>query len=81
MSRADLATFSLLDPDQGVCPNGHPCRFDEVLRYRHCGTCDYRGPGLTCWEITSGEIDRAELAGADPLVVDWARAFVADKAI
>jgi hypothetical protein len=31
MSPADLATLSLLDLDQGVCPNGHPCALGEMV--------------------------------------------------
>ena len=31
LSDGDLATLSLLDPDQGVCPNGHACRLDDMV--------------------------------------------------
>jgi len=31
MSPSDLATLSLLDPDQGVCPSGHPCRVGDAV--------------------------------------------------
>jgi hypothetical protein len=79
MSPADLATLSLLDPDQGECPNGHPCALDHMVGRRVCGSCGYRGIALICWEITSDHINRAERAGADPLVVSSGRSFVADQ--
>ena len=52
LSDRDLATLSLLDPDQGVCPSGHECRLDDVAGYRRCTTCDYQGLALICWEMT-----------------------------
>jgi hypothetical protein len=79
MSPADLATLSLLDPDQGVCPNRHPCALAQMVGWRMCRTCGYRGLALICWEITSEHIDRAERAGADPLVVNFGRSFMADQ--
>jgi hypothetical protein len=78
-SEADLATLSLLDPDQGVCPEGHECRLDDVVGYRRCTTCTYRGRGLICWEITSTAIDAAERGGAAEAATAWARSFVADR--
>jgi hypothetical protein len=80
MSAADLATLSLLDPDQGVCPSGHACRLDDHVGNRRCATCDFRGLALICWEITPTEIDRAKFHGADATVVRWAKLFLADKA-
>jgi hypothetical protein len=78
MSPADLATFSMLDPDQGVCPNGHRCVLAEPVGRRACKACGYQGIALICWEITTGHIDRAEAAGADSLVVGWARSYLRD---
>jgi hypothetical protein len=79
MSPADLATLSLLDPDQGVCPEGHPCALDRTVGSRTCRNCGYRGLALICWEITSEHIDQAERAGADPVVVNFGRSFMADQ--
>ena len=78
MSPADLATVSLLDPDQGVCPNGHRCLLGPIVR-RACRTCGYRGIALICWDITTDHIDAAERAGADSVVVSSGRSFVADR--
>jgi hypothetical protein len=79
MSPADLATLSLLDPDQGVCPNGDQCALDHMVGRRACGTCGYLGMALICWGITSDAVNRAVRAGADPLVVCAARSFLADN--
>jgi hypothetical protein len=76
LSSADLATLSLLDPDQGTCPNGHGCDMGPEVGERHCRGGDYRGLALICWEITSGAIDAAATAGADPAAVAWARSFL-----
>ena len=81
MSLADLATLSLLDPDQGVCPNGHPCALDHVVGRRACRTCGYHGLALICWEITADHVDRAERAGANPLLVSSGRLFLADQRV
>jgi hypothetical protein len=78
MSPADLATLSLLDPDQGVCPNGHPCRLSDAIGERECFGGEYRGLALICWGITPGAIVRAARAGADPAIVEWASSFLAD---
>ncbi len=79
MSPADLATLSLLDPDQGVCPNGHPCALGHEVGRRACWSCGYAGIALICWEITSNHIDQAERAGADPILVNSGRSFLADR--
>jgi hypothetical protein len=79
MSPADLATLSLLDPDQGVCPDGHQCVLDDTAGRRACATCSYRGIVLICFEITAGHIASAEAAGADACVVASARSFIADR--
>jgi hypothetical protein len=79
ISTADRATLSLLDPDQAVCPNGHPCRLDQRVGYRRCGMCDYRGLALVCWEITESELGRAIRRGADPTVAAWAQSFLRDR--
>ena len=76
---SDLATLSLLDPDQGVCPSGHPCRLDNRVGDRRGATCDYRGLALICWDLSMNEIDDAARRGADLRVADWARSFVADR--
>ena len=79
LSDGDLASLSLLDPDQGTCPNGHVCRLDDRVGYRRCGTCEFRGLALICWEVNGNEIAVAERAGAAPPVVAWARAFLTDR--
>jgi hypothetical protein len=79
MTPADLATLSLLDPDQGDCPNGHPCKLGETVGERACSRGEYRGQALICWEITLDEIGRAELAGAHARIVAWAQSFVEDR--
>lgn len=79
LSPGDLATLSLLDPHQGVCPNGHGCRLDPEPGVRRCKTCDYRGMALICWDITTDSIDLAQRNGADWSVVAWAAAFLDDR--
>ena len=79
MTPADLATLSLLDPQQGVCPEGHPCRLVNPLGDRACGSCDYRGPALICWDITDAAIESAAARGADRRVVDSANGFLHDR--
>jgi hypothetical protein len=79
MSPSDLATISLLDADQGVCPSGHPCRLTNRVGQRACCRGEYRGNALICWEITLDEIAGAALAGASPHLVAWARSFVRDR--
>jgi hypothetical protein len=79
LSSGDLATLSLLDPDQGVCPRGHACRLDDQVGYRRCATCEYRGLALICWEISEDETVAAERAGAAQPVVAWARSFVVER--
>ena len=79
MTPADLATLSLLDPQQGVCPEGHACRLIDPVGDRACGTCDYWGPALICWDITQAPIESAAVHGAAPNVVEFARAFMIDE--
>jgi hypothetical protein len=79
MSPSDLATLSLLDPDQGVCPNGHRCKLSDVIGERNCSNGEYRGLALICWQITSVDINAAQQAGAAGSVIDWARIFLADR--
>jgi uncharacterized protein (DUF2237 family) len=79
LSQSDLATLSLLDPDQGVCPSGHACLTDTIVGYRRCSTCDYAGFGLICWQITTDDIDFAASDGADARIVEWARSFEANR--
>jgi hypothetical protein len=79
LSDGDLATLSLLDPDQGTCPNGHACRLDDRVGYRRCGTCDFRGLALICWGVTFEAIKSAERAGAATDLVAWARLFLANR--
>lgn len=79
LSAGDLATLSLLDPEQGVCPNGHRCRLDSEPGFRACPNCDYRGMALICWDLKHAEIDAAEEFGADPSLIAWARSFVAER--
>jgi hypothetical protein len=69
----DLATLSLLDPEQGVCPNGHPCRLDpSAVGRRRCEAGEYTGLALICWDVTEEAIASAAAAGADGMVVEWA---------
>lgn len=79
LSAGDLATLSLLDPEQGVCPDAHRCRLDREPGFRACDTCDYRGLALICWELTPGALAIASQTGADPSVVSWADAFLDDR--
>ena len=79
MSPADLATLSLLDPDQGVCPEAHPCRWADRVGQRRCAAGEYNGLGLICWDVTSAAIDVAAHEGADAIVIAWARSFVSDR--
>jgi hypothetical protein len=79
MSPADLATLSLLDPDQGMCHQGHRCRLAPIAGRRACATCSYRGIALICFELTADHIDGAETARADRFVVASARSFMADR--
>jgi hypothetical protein len=79
MTPADLATLSLLDPDQGVCPNRHPCRLSTSVGERACDQGEFRGLALICWEITSNDIDAAEQAGANPNLLRWSRSFLASR--
>jgi hypothetical protein len=79
MSPADLATLSLLDPDQGVCPNGHPCILGEMVSQRECLGGEYVGHALVCWNVTAAAIDASERVGADPVVMRWARSYLADR--
>lgn len=79
MSPADLATMSLLDPDQGVCPDGHRCRVDDAIGYRRCANGEFAGLALICWDLTPEHLEAAARTGADPTVVEWARSFLADR--
>lgn len=79
MSPSDLATLSLLDPEQGSCPDGHPCRGDATIGWRQCASCGYVGLALICWDVTPDAIAAAARAGAASAVVAWARAFLADR--
>lgn len=78
-SSGDLATLSLLDPDQGVCPAGHRCRLDLEPGFRVCDACDYRGFALDCWDLKPALIDAAENLGAGTSVIAWARSFVVER--
>jgi hypothetical protein len=80
MSPAHLATLSLLDPDQGVCPHGHPCRPADEIGHRQCSASEYIGLPLICWEITEDEVDHAATAGATSRIVEWARLCLEDRA-
>ena len=79
MNRAALATLGLLDPDQGVCPNGHRCALSREIGYRECGEREFTGHALICWGVTDTAIDAADRGGADPMVVGWARSFIGDR--
>lgn len=75
LSPGDLATLSLLDSHQGVCPSGHRCRLDRVPGYRTCVACAYRGFALICWDITPVAIEAARQLGASARVCAWAESF------
>jgi hypothetical protein len=79
LSRGDLATLSLLDPDQGVCPSGHRCRLASPPGDRTCDACDYRGRALVCWDVTRDTLRWAEAEGASRVAVAWAVEFLADR--
>ncbi len=79
MFPSDLVTLSLLDPDQGVCPAGHPCRLTDPIGDRVCENGEYRGLALICWEVTSEAIDAGEDAGVSRNLIRWARSFLADR--
>jgi hypothetical protein len=79
MTTAELATLGLLDPDQGVCPNGHPCVLAHRLGRRECRAGEFVGNALVCWDVTTTAIDTAERLGADGLVVAWARSHLRDR--
>ncbi len=34
---------------------------------------------LICWDITQSALDNAALVGADPIVLAWAREFIAAR--
>lgn len=81
------ATLSLIDEDQGVCPEGHDCALHIGSGHRDIASrvCDtphrewhepYRGDPLTRWGITIEEIDDAERRGADPVMVARAREYL-----
>lgn len=79
---SNIGTLSLIDPDQGVCPQGHEC--DLLAREggwsRSCRECDYIGVPLARWDITAGAIRAAEAAGAADYMVHEARASLAGRA-
>lgn len=79
MTSAELATLGLLDPDQGVCPDGHRCSSSSRIGYRECRAGEYAGLALVCWSVTEAAIDAAELLGADSTVVTWARSLIDDR--
>lgn len=66
------ATRSLVDSDQGVCPDGHACTLTLDMS-RTCTGGEYTGDPLTRWDITTGDIDTAERNGARSDVVALAR--------
>ena len=78
MTPQDLATLSLLDPDQGVCPEGHPCRLAEELGWRTCAAGEYTGRALICWDVTAAAIETAQRGAAATDVVAAARAFLSE---
>lgn len=79
------AELSLIDlEDQGVCPDGHDCelivnREGDLARACTKASHDYVGWPLINPDITEGDITAAEQAGADPDLVFWARASLADR--
>jgi hypothetical protein len=79
MTPAQVATLALLDPDQGVCPEGHPCSLGDVLGDRECRAGEYVGLALICWSVTPAAVDTAERLDADPRIVAWAHSFVRDR--
>lgn len=79
MTAPELATLGLLDPDQGVCPDGHTCSLSGRIGRRECRASEYAGLALVCWNVTDSAIEVAERDGADPTVVGWARLFLGDQ--
>lgn len=79
MTPAKMATLALLDPDQGVCPDGHRCALGDLPGRRECRGGEYNGLALICLNVTTGAIDSAQRLGADPLVVAWARSFLLEE--
>ena len=79
MTPSQAATLALLDPDQGVCPEGHRCVLSDQLGRRECRAGEFVGLALVCLDVTTTAIDTAEWLGADPLIVAWARSFVRDR--
>jgi hypothetical protein len=79
MSPADLATLSLLDPEQGVCPNGHQCVMAQPVGRRECLAGEYVGHALVCRNVTTAAIDGVEALGGDPIVIAWARSYLLDQ--
>jgi len=86
------ATRSLIDDDQGLCPEGHPCHLiersdldcDRFLRECHEPHPEtegepYQGMPLVRWEATRDEIEAAATAGADPVFIDEARSWADDQ--
>jgi hypothetical protein len=79
MSPPDLATLSLLDADQGVCPSGHRCDLGPSVGLRRCESGEFVGLALVCWDISADHIDAARSAGADARVAEWAHSFLTDQ--
>jgi hypothetical protein len=85
----DIARL-LLDDDQGICDEGHPCRLVQNLWLRRLlRACDvphpdnegrpYTGMPLIRWGVDEAEVSAAEAAGVDPNLIEWARSWLADR--
>lgn len=87
------ATLFLIDEDQGVCPDGHPCGLDIAqrsgeLRFQRVCSSIHELPGgdydlfvglpLIRYDIEFDDIGDAEERGAHPDIVYAARAFWED---
>lgn len=79
MTPGELATLSLLDSDQGVCPDGHPCRLSNGVGDRSCSGDEYIGLALICWDITDTAIDSAARNGATDKMVSAARLLLLER--
>jgi hypothetical protein len=81
------AVEALIDPDQGVCPEGHACTLGNGPRgpIRLCGEVHrpefqiYAGMPLIAYEVTAADIDLAAIAGADADLIAWARDTLAAR--
>jgi hypothetical protein len=80
------ATLLLIDSaDQGVCPSGHTCFLTSTggtsaTFRRACVAGEYTDAlPLLAEGVTLLDVTYAERLGAEPVIVEWARSFIADR--